>query len=406
MSKSKINLRADSLLRKHNLDRGEPAVSTFSRALLNARGEVLADFTGCDTAAEVLAVLGQNAEGFATLSVSGNTTTSFTPPALGVKTVNVTVLAGSGAYTAALVLLAENAKNGDILHFNVAFPASANPLFQVFNASALGTKLFEWQNSIAGAADLWFAFNGTDWVAAAPNLVIEHDVTTDGPLQTGLVRWFRADTLILDEGASVSIWPDESSERDHARQTTGAAKPVYHVNQINGRPALTFDGGDTLVTGRSAFSGAGPRTIYVVKAVTPSGSYSWSIAGQATGTTNNSWFALQSRDDGGGNADPFLAYYGGNLANVGGVPTSGWKSVAATYDGSTAAAYRSGTQINSGAAVLNTVNTAFRIGSVAPSGSADELFVGQIAEVLVYNVAHTPAEVAAMEEYFAAKYGF
>lgn len=55
--------------------------------------------------------------------------------------------------------------------------------------------------------------------------------------------WLAADAITgLADGAAVSQWNDVSGSNNHATQATGANQPTYRLNQINGMPAVDFDG--------------------------------------------------------------------------------------------------------------------------------------------------------------------
>lgn len=57
--------------------------------------------------------------------------------------------------------------------------------------------------------------------------------------------WFEADAIEgLDDGDAVSQWDDESGNTNHAIQVAEADRSTYQTGQINGLPALDFDGTD------------------------------------------------------------------------------------------------------------------------------------------------------------------
>ena len=53
----------------------------------------------------------------------------------------------------------------------------------------------------------------------------------------------------LSNNDSVDTWTDRTSNGRNATQATAAKKPTYKTEELNGNPALSFDGGDALVTG-------------------------------------------------------------------------------------------------------------------------------------------------------------
>ena len=74
------------------------------------------------------------------------------------------------------------------------------------------------------------------------------------------VAHYDASQLSLDDGDTVSVWPDEQGDYDLDTQT---GSPTYVESGINGHPAIAFDGvGDGLeVAGLSVTQ---PNTTYVV----------------------------------------------------------------------------------------------------------------------------------------------
>ena len=58
------------------------------------------------------------------------------------------------------------------------------------------------------------------------------------------VIWFAADALSLSDANPVITWNDISGNANDATQGTSAARPLYRTGQINGLPAVVFDGTD------------------------------------------------------------------------------------------------------------------------------------------------------------------
>lgn len=56
-----------------------------------------------------------------------------------------------------------------------------------------------------------------------------------------------ASTITLN-GSTVSQWNDKSGNSTHVSQSTGSAQPTYNATGFNGKPTLSFDGGDNLVS--------------------------------------------------------------------------------------------------------------------------------------------------------------
>jgi len=72
------------------------------------------------------------------------------------------------------------------------------------------------------------------------------------------VAHYDASQLSLNDGDTVSVWPDELGDNDLDIQT---GSPTYVESGINGRPAIAFDGDGLEGTGLSVTQ---PNTTYVV----------------------------------------------------------------------------------------------------------------------------------------------
>jgi len=72
------------------------------------------------------------------------------------------------------------------------------------------------------------------------------------------VAHYDASQLSLNDGDTVSVWPDEQGDNDLDTQT---GSPTYVESGINGNPAIAFNGDGLEVTGLSVTQ---PNTTYVV----------------------------------------------------------------------------------------------------------------------------------------------
>jgi len=72
------------------------------------------------------------------------------------------------------------------------------------------------------------------------------------------VAHYDASQLSLNDGDTVSVWPDQQGDNDLDTQT---GSPTYVESGINGNPAIEFDGDGLEVTGLSVTQ---PNTIYAV----------------------------------------------------------------------------------------------------------------------------------------------
>jgi hypothetical protein len=58
------------------------------------------------------------------------------------------------------------------------------------------------------------------------------------------VMWFDANSLGLSNGSQVETWTDMSGNDNHASQSVVASRPAFTTGEINGLPAVVFDGSD------------------------------------------------------------------------------------------------------------------------------------------------------------------
>ena len=98
----------------------------------------------------------------------------------------------------------------------------------------------------------------TDFSGGSWRSLITGDTVSTIPDNT--VAHYDASQLSLDDGDTVSVWPDEQGDNDLNIQT---GSPTYVESGINGNPAIAFDGvGDGLED--AGLSVNQPNTTYVV----------------------------------------------------------------------------------------------------------------------------------------------
>ena len=95
----------------------------------------------------------------------------------------------------------------------------------------------------------------TDFSGGSWGSLITGTVST---IPDNTVAHYDASQLSLDDGDTVSVWPDEQGDNDLDTQT---GSPTYVESGINGRPAIAFNGDGLEGTG---FSVTQPNTTYVV----------------------------------------------------------------------------------------------------------------------------------------------
>jgi prepilin-type N-terminal cleavage/methylation domain-containing protein len=198
-----------------------------------------------------------------------------------------------------------------------------------------------------------------------------------------LTLWFSADFGISkDSGNKVSAWSDRSGNAHNATQTTASNQPIYTDNQLNGKPALSYNGNNGLFFGNLTFS-------------------QWSLFSVAE-RTGGSRFPLISYDSQRQgmvleNNMFYVFNQGGDLIINYPTPAVTYKIFESIYDGNTLSFYENGILIGnaSGARTMDVNN----IGLYEYSNAQ-----GYFAETLMYNGALTTSSRQEVESYLNSKY--
>ena len=202
---------------------------------------------------------------------------------------------------------------------------------------------------------------------------------------SGLSLWLKADSLALNDGDLVSTWTDSSGNGDNATATS-TARPTYKTGIVNGKPVLRYTSTNNLDLG-SYISTA--RSIFVVYKPILDFSKTYMLILGHPGVYD---------------------FFG--TANTAGNPIFNSTYVSANVSGGSA--WVNGTSTNplsvlwqpnfSVLSLQTTGNT--NIGALANDrNSASNDFIGDYAEVIVYNRVLTSTERQNVEAYLLAKYG-
>lgn len=205
-----------------------------------------------------------------------------------------------------------------------------------------------------------------------------------------LVMWLRADAGVTTNASGVTMWADQSGAANDATQASAINEPALLNGALNGLPAINFLGDDWLIFD-SALS-LQDLTIFVV--ARNNGAGVGMILGPAA--VNN-----QIRYE---NPTQILSVGVGNgLSSI--TSTIGdnqvHHSLSIRYDGATWEVWRDGLLASSTPEGVTGPLTLGRLGSWF---SGQFGLIGEIAEVMVYDVALSPAEREAVEDYLRTKY--
>jgi hypothetical protein len=236
---------------------------------------------------------------------------------------------------------------------------------------------------------------------------------------TGLRLWLKADAITgLSDGATLTNWLDQSGLGNNAGMGTESFKPTYQTNEVNGLPCVRFDGTDDrmdIVTAdmlAASNNAAGFTAFAYVNLSSPSNASRdiYSISNGVDGTAVRIKFGQRAVTLGewsmsGRRLDADTAQ---NL--VGNQTQTGWQLITVVSDwaNSDAFIYRGTSTEASTTTWLTAGNTsatdalACHIGSAPSAGS--EFWIGDIAELAVYDNAVASGDRTALWDYFQAKY--
>jgi hypothetical protein len=212
------------------------------------------------------------------------------------------------------------------------------------------------------------------------------------PLQlTSLRGWWKSDVGITI-ATGVSAWADQSTNGNTLLQATGGAQPTLTAGQINGLPAVVFDGVDDTIS--ATFTLAKPTTVFIVMSQP-----TWTNADRLfDGKTANDSLLLQQS----GAPNGILISSGGaSTGNTMALALATFGLVTCVFNGAS-----SSIQVNSVAAVTGTVGATAAGGFTIGSRAAPLAFGNiAVAEVIVMAAVATAAEITSVKAYIAARYG-
>jgi len=211
----------------------------------------------------------------------------------------------------------------------------------------------------------------------------------EGPPAGGRIIWYDADAAYVTKDGSnyVSQWDDKSGNGHHLTQSSGSYQPRWFSSQVNGYPSIYFNV-DYLKT--SSFTFNQPCTYYVVLNG-QSGGYYDALMNGLWGSTST----LINRT-----ATGNYNYYAGSNV-VTNIPFSyqSYDIVMCCFNGSSSfLKENTGSKYNGNPGSANP--SGFSLGMRVNSYQ----YVGYIAEVLGYNVAHNDSQIAEVMGYLNEKY--
>lgn len=244
-------------------------------------------------------------------------------------------------------------------------------------------------------------------------------VLTVPPPSSGLQVWWEADfgsncSGACSDGSSQSTWADQSATANNGQLTpipsvqNPCVASVYHTNQINGKPAVTFNGNDSDGSETCFFFpnniniSASTTTSFAVVHVTKSAD---DINSVVTSNISNGYFWWVDGNSG----TNLQRLYQGVSATVGVSTSTGdtsWHQVNVAYNSATGAyAFRRDRAVDGSGTNALALGAITQVGSSNVGGGNFFTFNGQIAAILIYNRVLTGGEITTVETYLNGKYG-
>jgi len=215
--------------------------------------------------------------------------------------------------------------------------------------------------------------------------------------------WFSADCITFPSsvcgtpttGSSVTAWADRSGNANNG--STSGTNCTYNASQINGKPAVTFDGvGCKFTLGTAITAGAG-HTAFVVLA------YTSTSGGITFGATSNG-FAYK----GGGSYEQVLdAQNQVNIAHGTATPDTSWHQMNVSFTNGGSPIFRLDESVDTTVLVTPSWNMTGNGPSVLGYNAISnaEYLNAKVAELIYYDRTLTSTEVGQIEAYLHSRYG-
>jgi autotransporter-associated beta strand protein len=206
-----------------------------------------------------------------------------------------------------------------------------------------------------------------------------------------------ASTLALSNGSSVTSLTDSSPVKNNAAVTVAGDYPTFTTNSLNGMGTIHFNGSSQGLTtaANTGITGNSARTLFVIDR-------------RATGDTVNTQVgATASSADYGisdSNGNLYLPYSYNNDITTTAQTANTWRLYATVHNPSATTAdigYVNGVQTTTGNLTLNTTNSPVQIGYRTGDTAQSD---GDVAEVIVYDVALTTAQIQTVDEILENKW--
>lgn len=241
--------------------------------------------------------------------------------------------------------------------------------------------------------------------SAVASETIQIDSTTQSVSRTNLITWLKSDLGVTLNGSTVSNWSDISGSNNSASQSTAGNQPTFSSSAIAGLPALTFDGSSDYMQFPNGFSDwtQGCSIFLITKPTTVTTGLRF--FDYATGLNANN-LKIEEISPNGLEFDVNGVSSPSNITSTTGLTNNTFQLIEVVHNGAGFATLYTNGNVNA-QGTLNNISNVTRTGCFIGKGySGGNLFVGQIAEYLVYNRALSSSERVNVENYLLNRYQF
>lgn len=212
--------------------------------------------------------------------------------------------------------------------------------------------------------------------------------------QASLVAWYKSDTITgVVSGASFNTWVNSSLAGDvtiasdaSATAFSAASQPVYLSNNLNGRPVVSFNGGQLLRFNSGAFSA--PNTLFAVS------SCSSLLANSAMAGAQPLIF---------NSGNKWCLFTGATLNTLRSITTNEAVFMAYVCSGSSSTGI-AGTSANSNTTTGNAGTTVLFSDAIGGRADAAAYYFGNVAEFIWYARELPNSELQNVLKYLTTKY--
>lgn len=210
--------------------------------------------------------------------------------------------------------------------------------------------------------------------------------------------WLKADEINLANGALIPTWNDVSGNNHHASQSNSTYQCTLQTNQINGLPAVRFDGINDYFDDNHSYSA---RTVFYVYNIL-SANQQVTDLGQIWGNyADGAHLALDARN----NPGTWSFDADNSVSNTGRLALNG--AAFGAFNGNPSTPNWTYDQFDIVVGEFNATRNLTRqvLGSLIPSFPLGEhQYGGDVSEIIVYNTTLNVAQRIIVENYLAAKY--